>query len=47
VTRSGSGKCLDPTIATRKKRYPAVEALLPIMPMFLSNISRSLAAWRS
>jgi hypothetical protein len=45
ATRSGSEKCLLPTIATLNQ--PAVDALLPIRRMFLSNISRSLAACRS
>ena len=45
ATRSGSEKCLLPTIATRN--YPAADALLPMLWMFLSNISRRRAAWRS
>ena len=45
VTRAGAAKCLLPTIATFN--YPEVDALLPIMWMFFSNMSRSFAAWRS
>ena len=45
VTLSGSAKCRLPTIATRNQ--PTVDALLPILPMFLSNMSRSFRAWRS
>ena len=45
VTRSGAAKRRLPTIATFN--YPAVEALLPIIVMFFSNISRKRVAWRS
>ena len=45
ATRDRSEKCRLPTIANRN--YPAVEALLPIIVMFFSNICRSLVAWRS
>jgi hypothetical protein len=45
VTRAGSEKCRLPTIATFNQ--PAAEPLLPIMPMFFSNIARSFFACRS
>src|SRR5690348_8776929 len=38
---------LEMTAADDADFHPEAEALLPIMPMFFWNISRSLAAWRS